>query len=68
MVLELKHQDLLTCKNFCQENLTEVGCDEDVIHNLCMSVEVHFHLHCFVNKQNFSYWSEENPRQLHEQP
>jgi hypothetical protein len=61
-------QGFLTCKNFCQENLTEVCCDEDFVHNLCMSVEVHLHLHCFMNNQSFHYWSEENPHQFHEQP
>jgi hypothetical protein len=30
-------QDLHTHKNFCQENLTEVGRDEDFIHNLWIS-------------------------------
>jgi hypothetical protein len=42
-----------------------MGHDEGFIHNLWMSDEAHFHLHDFVNKQNFHYWSEENPCQLH---
>jgi hypothetical protein len=48
--------------------LTQMDHDEDFIHNLWMYEEAHFHLHGFVNKQNFRYWSEENPRQLHQQP
>ena len=31
-----------------------------------MTDEVHFHLHSFVNKQNFRYWGVENPRILNE--
>jgi hypothetical protein len=68
VVLEVKPQVILTCKNFCRENLTEIGCDKYFIHSLWMFVDVHFHLQCFMNKQNFRYWSEENSRQLHEQP
>jgi hypothetical protein len=32
------------------------------------SDEAHFHLSGCVNKQNFRYWAENNPRQLHERP
>jgi hypothetical protein len=32
------------------------------------SNEAHFHLSGCVNKQNFRYWAENNPRQLHEWP
>ena len=31
-------------------------------------LEAHFHLSSFVNKQNFRYWSQSNPRELHERP
>ena len=30
--------------------------------------EAHFHLCSTVNKQNFPYWAENNPRELHERP
>lgn len=33
-----------------------------------MSNEAHFHLSGFVNKQNFRYWSDSNPKTLHEKP
>jgi hypothetical protein len=33
-----------------------------------MTDEVHFHLLCRVNKQNFRYWAEDNPRQLQQRP
>ena len=32
------------------------------------SDEAHFHLSGFVRKQNFRYWSESNPRELHKRP
>ncbi|KAG8231314.1 hypothetical protein J437_LFUL006970 [Ladona fulva] len=30
--------------------------------------KVHFHLLEMVNKQNFHYWAENNPRELHQRP
>jgi len=33
-----------------------------------MSDEAHFHISGFVNKQHFRYWSQANPRALHEKP
>jgi hypothetical protein len=33
-----------------------------------MSDKAHFHLSGCVNKQNFHYWSDANPWQLHERP
>ena len=36
--------------------------------HLLSSDKVHFHLLGFVNKQNFRYWAEANPRQHHEKP
>lgn len=35
---------------------------------LWSSDEAHFHLSGTVNKQNFRYWAESNPHQLHEKP
>lgn len=32
------------------------------------SDEAHFHVSGSVNKQNFCYWAEDNPRELHQRP
>jgi len=42
--------------------------EEDPELVILTSDEAHFHLNGSVNKQNFSYWSTINPRQLHEHP
>jgi len=45
-----------------------IGEDEDLVNNIWVSDEAHFHVSGFVNNQNFRYWSEANPRELHEKP
>jgi hypothetical protein len=45
-----------------------VNNDEGVLDVLIMSNEAHFHLSSYVNNQNFRYWSDNNPMQLHEKP
>jgi len=66
-------QALNTCDygarvGFCQEMLDLISEDEDLVKNIWMSDEAHFHVSGFVNKQNFRYWSQANPRALHEKP
>ena len=57
-----------------RDHETRVACCKDIFENvpadaiLITSDEAHFHLSGFVNKQNFCYWSESNPRELHERP
>jgi hypothetical protein len=36
--------------------------------SLYLTDEAHFHLSGYVNKQNFRYWAEETPQQLHQRP
>jgi len=45
-----------------------LGEDEDLVNNIWMSDEAHFHVSGFVNKKNFRYWSQTIPRALHEKP
>ena len=35
---------------------------------ILMSDKAHFHLLGTVNKQNFHYWADSNPQQLHQRP
>jgi len=42
--------------------------DEDLVNNIWVSDEAHFHVSGFVNKQNFRYWSQANPQALHKKP
>jgi len=51
---------------FCQEMLDLIGEYEDLVNNMWMSDEAHFHVSGFANKKNFRYWSQANPRALHE--
>ena len=63
MVQELQECDWHDRQAACEKMLANVppGC-------LLCSDEAHFHLLGFVNKQNFRYWAEENPRQHYERP
>ena len=64
MVQQVLPRDYAVRVTFC-EQMIDMMEDETVI---LMSDEAHFHLDGFVNKQNFRYWSDENPQQLHERP
>jgi hypothetical protein len=54
--------------NFCQTSLQLINQTQELLNNLLMSDQAHFHLSGFVNKQNFHYWSTTNPIELHERP
>lgn len=68
IVQELNEADFQKRLNFARELLNAIRNNEHFIHNLWMSDEAHFHLSGFVNKQNFRYWANENPRRLHQKP
>lgn len=61
---ELSERDFETRTTLCRELLRNVR-PTDV---LIFSDEAHFHLSGTVNKQNFRYWSGNNPRELHQRP
>ncbi|PNF23437.1 hypothetical protein B7P43_G10587 [Cryptotermes secundus] len=54
--------------DFCQTFLQLINQNQDIVNNLLMSDEAHFHLSGFVNKQNFHYWSATNPKEIYERP
>ena len=45
-----------------------IGEDEDLVNDIWVTDEAHFHVSGFVNKRNFRYWSQAKPRALHEKP
>jgi hypothetical protein len=61
---ELNERDWAKHKTLAK-NILEMLTDDMVI---VMSDEAHFHLSGYVNKQNFRYWSDKIPRQLHDRP
>lgn len=68
IVQALNGTDYVSRQRFCAEFLDLINQDEDIVNNLWMSDEAHFHLSGYVNKQNFRYWSDVNPRQMHQEP
>lgn len=61
---ELSVQDYASRRALCEQLLEQVPAASVLL----SSDEAHFHLTGAVNKQNFRYWAEQNPRELHEQP
>jgi hypothetical protein len=66
VVQKLSERDFIARKAFCEQFLTLVQEEPDVIRRM-MSDEAHFELSGCVNKQNMRYWSDNNP-QLLEKP
>jgi hypothetical protein len=64
----LHERDYVNRVNFFQTFLQLINQKQELVNNLLMSDEAHFHLSGFVNKQNFRYWSSTNPIELHERP
>jgi hypothetical protein len=63
VVQELNQCDWVTRSDSCQAILQHVPAN-----GVLSSDEAHFHLSECVNKQNFWYWAENHPQQLHERP
>ena len=64
IVQELLPRDLENRVNICRQLLNDIPATDIVM----FSDEAHFHLSGSVNRQNFRYWSETNPRELHQTP
>ncbi|XP_039295229.1 uncharacterized protein LOC120353885 [Nilaparvata lugens] len=61
---ELRPVDYANRQNLCEQMLAQIPPHAAFF----SSDEAHFHLSGCVNKQNFRYWAEENPRIIHERP
>lgn len=64
VVQELSLVDFETRRNLCEQMLVQIPPAAAFF----SSDEAHFHLSGAVNKQNFRYWSENNPRVTREKP
>jgi hypothetical protein len=58
MAVQELHQRHWANRIALAQNMLEIVADD----------EAHFHLSGCVKKQNFRYWTDANPRQLHERP
>jgi hypothetical protein len=68
MAQELREIDKVIRHTACTNILARMDQEPMLLHQLLMSDEAKFFLSGFVNKQNFRYWSQENPGILHEKP
>jgi len=67
-VQELKEKDHQLLLEFYQQITTNIMEDNEFLNKLWMSDEAHFHLTGYVNKQNYRYWADSNPKEIHERP
>ncbi|KAJ4442800.1 hypothetical protein ANN_04393 [Periplaneta americana] len=68
VVRELRPIDRQMRITFCAQLQEMIAENNNILPNLLVSDEAHFHLTGFVNKQNIRYWSDTNPQLLHETP
>ena len=64
MAQELNQTDFANRQNLCENMLEQIAPEAAFF----SSDEAHFHLCGAVNKQNFRYWAERNPRIIQERP
>lgn len=65
---ELKPNDHRVRREFADWALEMMKADNDFHRKIIFSDEAHFWMNGFVNKHNCRYWSESNPRVVHQQP
>jgi hypothetical protein len=64
MFVQELHRDWANRVAFAQNTLEIVVYDAEI----STSDKAHFHVSGCVNKHNFPYWLDANPRQLHDHP
>ncbi len=68
MTQELLATDPAARLQFCKRILEKIDNDELPLNRILFTDEAHFYLPGAVNNQNMRYWSDENPRIIHEKP
>ena len=68
VVQKLEEGDAAKRLVFSQQMLDLTKRNKEVLNNLIMSDDAHFHLTGLVNKQNCRYWSHRHPRELVQKP
>ena len=68
VVQQLEESDAAKRLVFSQQMLDLINRNKEVLNNLIMSDEAHFHLTGLVNKQNCGYWSDRHSRILIQKP
>jgi hypothetical protein len=68
MAQELREIDKFNRCTACANILARMDQEPMLLYQMLMSDEANSFLSGFVNKQNFRYWSHENPLILHEKP
>ncbi|XP_076045826.1 uncharacterized protein LOC143028071 [Oratosquilla oratoria] len=65
IVQQMKENDR-QLRLFCQQFMTNINEDNEFLDKLWMSDEDHFNFRGYVNKQNYRYWADSNPKEVHE--
>jgi hypothetical protein len=68
LVQELLRNDFRLRRRFARSQLEALGNDPTLLENMFFCDEAHFHCHGGVNRQDFRYWSDENPHWYADEP